>query len=79
MKKVITYLGSLSQSQKFRVAMVVFFSIAIGITLFYLNYSDLSWSNNKTNYIGIISCMLLIFTNIMANREEKQLKQEKAK
>ena len=79
MKKVITYLGSLSLSQKFRVSLIVLMCIGIGVTLFDVNYGDLSWSNNKGNYIWFISCMLIIFTNIMAMREEMRLKQEKAK
>ena len=42
--------------------------------LFFMDYSDLSWSNNKNNYIGIVASVLIIMSMIMSNRHENAKK-----
>ena len=38
------------------------------VVFFYMDYSDLSWSNNRGSYMGIINGIVIIIINIVANR-----------
>jgi hypothetical protein len=57
---------------KFR-RLLMFLMLAITLSLFiYIDYSDLSFNNNRTEYISIVSGFLLSFTMILANKSEKK-------
>ncbi len=42
------------------------------IVLFYIDYSNLSWSNNYSNYIGLITGLCIILSVILSNHYEKK-------
>lgn len=42
------------------------------ILICYFNYEDLSWTANKSNYIGLLTVVCVIITNIGSNRVEKK-------
>ena len=57
----------------FRKFMIGFWSIAIlAIMYFRINYNDLSWKENSSSYIGIISALCFIVAMIGANRQENK-------
>jgi len=56
---------------KIRKILLIIVCILVFIVFFYIDYSDLSWSKNRGNYIGIINGLLLIMLNVVAIRQEK--------
>ena len=61
--------------RKFRTIIAVIAFVLMIITLAFIDYNDLSWSVNKSNYLGIITGILIIITAILSNR--KDIKQKK--
>ena len=49
-------------------------AILIVIILFEINYDDLSWAENKSNFLVIISMSLLLISMILSNRAVKKNK-----
>ena len=60
---------------KFRNILIGFFCIFFIGCFFWLDYSNLSWSNNRSTYIGFVVCILNIVVMIMSNRQEKRKKE----
>ena len=53
--------------------LIGFWSIAIlAIMCFWVNYSDLSWKENSSSYIGIISSLCFIVAIISSARHENK-------
>lgn len=44
----------------------------IVVLLFYMDFNNLSWANNRSDFIGLISCILLITSMILSNRYDKR-------
>jgi len=60
---------------KLRIILILFATILIAFTLvFYTDYSDLSWSNNRGSYLDFISMLLLIIAMISSIISEKKNK-----
>ncbi len=62
--------------RKFRIGLMVLFSIMIIAQSIYIDFKDLSWSKNAGSYLGIISMILLIISMILSNKHD-QKKQRK--
>ncbi|MDY6801937.1 MAG: hypothetical protein SVU94_12055 [Bacteroidota bacterium] len=58
--------------RKFRIVLIIFAVIVIIGHLTFVEYSDLSWSENKGSYLGIISMILLIIGMIYSNLWENK-------
>jgi len=56
---------------KVRNILIIVVCILTLVVFFYVDYSDLSWSNNRGNYVGIINGLLLIVLNVAGIRHEK--------
>ena len=52
--------------QKRRITMIIIALILLMIGLFITNFDNLSWSNNKGNYLGIIAILFAIVTMIIS-------------
>jgi hypothetical protein len=60
----------MTEFMKFR-RLLMFLMLAITLSLFFfIDYSDLSFRNNKTEYSSIISGILLVLSMIMSNRHD---------
>ena len=46
--------------------------ILIILILLYMNYDDLSWAANKSNYLGLSACILNIWALIYIYKERKE-------
>ncbi len=46
--------------------------IIIVLILIYMNYTDLSWSANKNNYLGLMACILNIWALVFLIKEKNQ-------
>jgi uncharacterized membrane protein len=57
---------------KFRNILLILWCILFIVNLFYIDFSNLSWSNNKSSYIGIFVCILGIVSMVVGNKDEKQ-------
>ncbi len=57
---------------KFRNVMAGIAALLIILTLYFLDWNDLSWSKNYSNYIGIISMGCVIVAMILSNRHEEK-------
>ena len=55
---------------KFRYYLIIIISILIIVALFYVDYSNLSWSNNRGYYLAVINGILLIILNVVEIRNE---------
>ena len=42
--------------------------------LFLMDYTNLSWSNNKSAYLGIVVSALIVVNMFMSNKQEKAKK-----
>lgn len=56
---------------KLRNILIVAAVILLAAIFYYIDYSDLTWSNNRSNYLGIITALLLIIALFLSNRKEK--------
>ncbi len=61
---------------KFRNVMAGIAALLIILTLYFLDWNDLSWSNNFGNYLGIISMLLLIMAMVLSNRHETRTRRK---
>ncbi len=52
--------------QKRRITIIIIALILLMIGLFITNFDDLSWSNNKGNYLGIIAILFAIVSMIIS-------------
>ncbi len=59
---------------KFRNTLMTLALILIAISLYYMDFNNLSWSNNSGNYLGIISMVFVIISMIASNKFEKRKK-----
>lgn len=58
--------------QRFRSILITVCSALIALFLFrYMDYSNLSWEANSSNYIGILSMALVIISMAVSNRREQ--------
>jgi hypothetical protein len=71
MKKYL--LQTISNMNLLRNILALIFLILIIITLFFVDYSDLSWHTNRGNYIGILSGILGIFTIVVSARRRNEV------
>ena len=46
------------------------------ITLTFIDYNDLSWTVNKSNYLGLITGIVIIATAIYSNRYESKQEED---
>ncbi len=58
--------------RKFRFGLIVFATVIIVIQLSITDYSDLSWSNNSSKYLGIIVMLGIILSMILSILGEKK-------
>lgn len=58
--------------RKFRIVLIIFAVIIIIGHLTFVEYSDLSWPENKGSYLGIISMILVIIGMIYSNLWENK-------
>lgn len=62
--------------RKFRIGIIVCAIVFIIGHLTFLDYNDLSWSNNTGSYLGLIAMVLLILAMISSQRyqdDEKKI------
>lgn len=57
--------------EKFRRWLIAFASIIIIVQLFFVDFKDLSWSNNAGSYLGILSMVSVIISMFFSNRHDK--------
>ena len=65
--------------KKLRLGIAFVAVIAMVGAILSVDYTDLAWNNNKGNYLGIISGLLVIVSMILSNRHDAQKKQIKIK
>ena len=58
--------------RKFRIIIAIIAFILMLLTLTFIDYNDLSWSVNKSNYLGLITGVVIIGTAIYSNNYEKK-------
>jgi len=58
--------------RKFRIVLIIFAVIIIIGHFTFVEYLDLSWSENKDSYLGIISMILVIIGMIYSNLWENK-------
>jgi hypothetical protein len=58
--------------RKLRFGLIVFAITMIIIQLSITDYSDLSWSNNSSKYLGIIVMLGIILSMILSGLDEKK-------
>ena len=56
---------------KFRKILIIIFLIFLVIGFCYLDYGNLSWKNNTSEYLTIIVSVVSIISNVFQNRYEK--------
>ena len=63
--------------KKYRIGIIVFALVVIIAQLSFIDYNDLTWENNSSKYLGIISMVFLIAAMISSQRyvanEKKKL------
>lgn len=57
--------------KKFRTIIAIAAFILMIITLVFIDYENLSWAANKSNYLGLITGVVIIGTAIYSNNYEK--------
>ena len=57
---------------KFRLWLIAFASIIIIVQLFFIDFEDLSWSNNAGSYWGILSMVCVIISMKFSNHHVKK-------
>ncbi len=61
--------------KKLRTILSIMIVLMISYILITMDYSDLSWHVNKSNYLGVFSGLLTIIVNTLSNvKESKQKK-----
>lgn len=58
--------------KKFRMIVAVIALILMLVTLTLINYDDLSWSANTSNYLGLMAGVTIIGTAFYSNNYEKK-------
>ena len=58
--------------RKYRLVVIIFAIILIVIGLIDLDYNDLSWTNCKGTYFGIIAMLFTITAMIVSNWDDKR-------
>lgn len=58
--------------RKFRIIIAIIAFILMIVTLTFIDYDDLSWEVNKSNYLGLITGVIIIGTAIYSNNYEKK-------
>ena len=54
--------------KQFRKIIIIAALAIIIIDLFFFDYNNLSWANNRSNYLGLISGILIIISMIFSNK-----------
>jgi len=54
---------------------IMAFIVLIGINIIFLDFDNLSFSNNKGTYLGIVSNILMLLVMVLARRKEKRKNQ----
>jgi len=54
----------------FRIILIAIAIILMAITAMYFDFSNLSWQANRSNYLGLITGVLVIVSNLAANTSE---------
>jgi hypothetical protein len=60
------------KGRKFRAILMVVSAVLAIATLFRINYNDLSWEENSSKYLGIISNACVFIAMYFTNRSEKR-------
>ena len=60
--------------KKFRIGFIVIAVIVIIVTITLLDYNNLSWSNNRSNYGSIILMIVIIIGMLYSNWHEGKTK-----
>ena len=58
--------------QKIRFVVAVLAGILIIIHLFRIDYQNMSWTENKSAYLGIISMSLIMIAMLLSNKESQK-------
>jgi hypothetical protein len=58
--------------KKFRFRLIIFALVVLIAHIILIDYSDLGWSENAGNYLGIVSMILLIISMYLSNRYEQK-------
>jgi hypothetical protein len=58
--------------RKIRIIIAIIAFVLMLLTLTFIDYNDLSWSVNKSNYLGLITGVVIIVTAIYSNNYEKK-------
>jgi hypothetical protein len=57
--------------KQIRRVLIIISIILIILILIYMNYDDLSWSANRSNYLGLMACLLNIWGLVFLIREKE--------
>ena len=60
---------------KFRKILILFFFIFLVVGICYIDYSNLSWKNNTSEYLTVIVSVVSIINLAIQNRYEKRNRQ----
>jgi hypothetical protein len=58
----------------FRIVLIVLATLLMAITAIYFDYSNCSWQANRSNYLVLITGVLVIISNIAANKSDSKRK-----
>lgn len=58
--------------KRFRIIMAFIFLILIALILVFIDYKDLSWHANRSNYIGLLSGVFGIASLLISNASENK-------
>ncbi|MBK3519950.1 hypothetical protein [Carboxylicivirga marina] len=58
--------------KKFRTTLVIFAVMILVAHLYFIDFSDLTWSGNAGGYLGIVAMLFVILSVIFSNRYDKQ-------
>lgn len=61
--------------RKFRNGLILFATVFIIVHLVFIDYTNLGWSKNSGNFLGIFSMVLLIISMVYSNRYEKKIRE----
>ncbi|MCT4590829.1 MAG: hypothetical protein N4A71_23600 [Carboxylicivirga sp.] len=61
--------------RKFRNGLILFATVFIIVHLVFIDYTNLGWSENSGNFLGIFSMVLLIISMVYSNRYEKKIRE----
>jgi hypothetical protein len=57
----------------FRLSLVAIATFLLVVIVVNMDFSNLSWKNNHSDFIGIISSLLLIISMLLSNRNDRKV------